>query len=1162
MMQTVGVVGVCLFFLIGSGLILSDKVQLGLIAGAFSIPFLLLAIVDWKALLAGIKNLMPKPKPVSSLSPASGADISRVVLPEKAISVNAPLEPVRPFLTWGVPKSFKISTLWILSLGIAVFLAGSGLSFFADKMLAGMGVSAAGLTIVMLALKAGREFELWMPVTTPRLVANLALGSAMMVWSFWLSVKYHPYWGFLITVLASVVMVYTLWKHLEGPVVEKFGKRTEDLLRPLQDGNKFSPQAWLVKGILLLVFMFSLFMWNKLPDYNLGLLCMVGGVLALVGAMPLIPNEWHLTAGEPGKFRRTVALLLFMFACWLAYKGQGSIQSGVLSQGSWLILAAAAILMWVMPSEDPKPENPKGITIREFLPFLLVAGTAFLLRFYRLDLFPYGVEGDEGGHALNCLQTMRFQTENIFVNGGLQLFWYHSNNLAFHLLGITPGTIRFTVAFHGALSVLTLYFLLRLLFNWRVALATAVLMSVGTWNLHYSRFGHLNITQVFAQSVALYYLLRGLMTGSLVPFILAGFSLSIAAQGHVSSRLLPVGVALFGVYLLFTQTQVWKRNLAGIFIFMICSYVMVSGVLVQYSRNPATAFNRVQEVSITNTDNSSSPRDMGQGLLQNFKLNMYMFNHMGDARTRDNILAPRPMLDFWSGILWAIGFLFAVYHWRRSYYGLALILFYTIALNSILSVEAPQSLRTTGNISIIYLFMAPVLARADEFLKKVLKGSGSFLATVCLIAFVFMAARTSLNDYWKAVRHQVSFDLLPTTIGLEAGRLGAGYKVAFMSEGYAAGHDPVRLFSQPVYGPVTQTRSHAEPAECIPSRETVEHGLYYAFSDRYLPGIAIPRDFYPGGKERELRNLLEPTSMLFRAWDVPKNQVADSHLLQAKYFSKSNFSGKMITETADAVVGGLGVVPLGSASAVWEGTLINFLYNKTTFTLPQGSDSKIYIDNALVATKQGGKPLNLAAGLHALKIEWIAGKAPVQILWKREGISGLLPYFKQDHSVNAQLTHLDLGRWKSPMGLLAHTYGGQAWQGNPVLKVDPAIIGYWLDNPLRANSTQWDGWVQIEEKANYSFRMNTSADNFAIVEIDKKPVYVTGTSSSGMKAPANIKTIVELKPGLHQVRILFATPGRMTLSFEWKTLDDKGQTLHEWDMVPPHALKPAVELEF
>jgi len=357
---------------------------------------------------------------------------------------------------------------------------------------------------------------------------------------------------------------------------------------------------------------------------------------------------------------------------------------------------------------------------------------------------------------------------------------------------------------------------------------------------------------------------------------------------------------------------------------------------VGYSRQPAQAFNRVKEVSIANTDNTSSPRDMGQGLLNNFKLNMYMFNHEGDSRTRDNILAPAPLLDFWTGILWALGFIFAVYYWRRPYYGMALILFYTIALNSLLSVEAPQSLRTSGNISIIFLVVAPVLARADLFLRKMLKGAGLALATLGLIAIALLAGRANLKAYWQAVRHDVSFDVLPTTIGMEAGHLGAGYKVDFLSEGFSAGHDPCRLFSQPLRGAPTQIRSHAELAECLPAREDLDHSIYYAFSDRYIAGLEIPKAFYPAGQERDLLNKLEPTSLLFKAWDVPKAEIIASHLLKATYYPQERLQGSPMPVTMDAVVAGLGTTPTGAASGVWEGTLINYLYNRSTFTLPAG----------------------------------------------------------------------------------------------------------------------------------------------------------------------------------------------------------------------------------
>jgi hypothetical protein len=1154
MIQMAGMIGVALFFLVGSVLILTNHIKAGLWVGGLALPFLVLALVDWVALAAWVrKKLTPAPKPAALPQPAPVK-----LKGEPAVPAAPPALPV-PALLWPEPKTLSISVWWPLGLGVALFMGGALYSMALGHLLGGLGISVAGLLVVFISLKAGASLDIWLPQSTPKLAANLLGGCLGQVLGVWLDAHDHPYRGFSVTVLASVWMVYTLWKHLEEPLRERFGQKAEDLLEPMKNEADFSAQAWMLKGLLILIFFFGLFLWKHLSDFNLGLLCLVGGVLALVAALPLIPSSWHLSHGEPGPLRKGAALAAFALGLILAYRGQVQVQTGVLETGTWLFLVAGGLLLWAMPGEDPRPENPKGIQAKEFIPFLLVAAITFAIRFYRLDLYPYGVEGDEGGHALNCLATLRGQTANIFVNNGLQLFWYHSNTLAFNLFGINPGTIRFSVAFHGALSVLTLYFLLRLLFNWRVALATAFLMSVGIWNLHFSRFGHMNITQVFAQSVALYYMLRGLMTGRLLPFILAGFALSLAAQGHVSSRLLPVGVALFGVYLLITQPQVWKRNFPGILAFMICSWVMVSVVLVGYSRQPAQAFNRVKEVSIANTDNTSSPRDMGQGLLQNFKLNMYMFNHEGDARTRDNILAPAPLLDFWTGIFWALGFIFAVYYWRRPYYGMVLILFYTIALNSILSVEAPQSLRTSGNISIIFMMVAPVLARADLFLRKLLKGAGLVLATLGLIAIALLAGRANLKAYWQAVRHDVSFDVLPTTIGMEAGHLGPGYKVDFLSEGFSAGHDPCRLFSQPLRGAPTAIRSHAEVAECLPAREDLDHSIYYAFSDRYLQALEIPKAFYPGGRERDLLNKLEPTSLLFKAWDVPQAEVIASHQLKATYYPQARLQGSPMAVTMDAVVAGLGTTPTGAASGVWEGTLINYLFNRSTFTLPAGCQARLYLDGTLVSSTAGKKTVMLAAGLHGFRLEWFSGTAPWSVGWRRQEVFGVLPYFKTDGTVDTVVYPTDLGRWQEPMGLLAKVYAGQEWQGPPVEKVDPGIVGYWLDNPLKANSTVWSGWVRVRQAGEYSFRFATTGDNFALVEVDGKPVSIMG-SSPLVKPPARMLGSIRLQPGLHPIRIRFSTPGRMQMAFEWRAQDLKGAELWGWELVPPQALKPEAAL--
>ena len=94
-----------------------------------------------------------------------------------------------------------------------------------------------------------------------------------------------------------------------------------------------------------------------------------------------------------------------------------------------------------------------------------------------------------------------------------------------------------------------------------------------------------------------------------------------------------------------------------------------------------------------------------KNVMFNLKLSMLMFNYSGDSRPRNNGgLQFEPQLGFWTGMFFALGFLYALFHWKRQNNFVFLMWLMLILCNSIFSVEAPSALRSMGNIPVTIVF--------------------------------------------------------------------------------------------------------------------------------------------------------------------------------------------------------------------------------------------------------------------------------------------------------------------------------------------------------------------------------------------------------------------------------------------------------------------------
>ena len=203
----------------------------------------------------------------------------------------------------------------------------------------------------------------------------------------------------------------------------------------------------------------------------------------------------------------------------------------------------------------------KSKSLDHYKTFLVLAILiAFFIRFYSIDI--PNLYYDEGGVVIGT---------RLFLNEGLSpwdyytgqppplLFWLTS--VSFIILGISELSLRIVDVIFGTLTIVLLYFIVKLWYNKKVAILAAFLLAVLPLHVTYSRLGvNSDIIQTFFLLFAIFimeYCCINRLNGSkeLFAVVLSGiaFGLSFLAKFNA--------LILWGIYWIFIFLSYFKRRL-------------------------------------------------------------------------------------------------------------------------------------------------------------------------------------------------------------------------------------------------------------------------------------------------------------------------------------------------------------------------------------------------------------------------------------------------------------------------------------------------------------------------------------------------------------------------------------------------------------------------
>ncbi len=291
-----------------------------------------------------------------------------------------------------------------------------------------------------------------------------------------------------------------------------------------------------------------------------------------------IPVAWRL-AGIAG----ALALALAALAAYRADPRALFGLQGILWLGAVGLLLLACARWYPRGAPDAGAGPPWARA--EAAAFLGLLGLALVTHCAFLDAIPWRFHFDEGYAFTETLRYFQGPPLPLFTTTwhetSLPSLWFAFAGGLMRLTGPGLAGTRLGVALIGACLVIPVYGLGRLLAG-RVAAALAAFgVAVSAAAVHYSRVSILNMTTAFAWAVCFYFLLRGLRSRRPGDFAWAGLAGGLSMYTYYGSRLLPVLLLAFLVYLLVAQRPLLRAEL-GLLALVPAGFLIGFGPLLGY----------------------------------------------------------------------------------------------------------------------------------------------------------------------------------------------------------------------------------------------------------------------------------------------------------------------------------------------------------------------------------------------------------------------------------------------------------------------------------------------------------------------------------------------------------------------------------------------------
>ncbi len=628
----------------------------------------------------------------------------------------------------------------------------------------------------------------------------------------------------------------------------------------------------------------------------------------------------------------------------------------------------------------------------ELLALVGILALAAITRTCALADMPYGLWGDEANDGLEVLRVLKGEVPTPFATdwGGNPLMHQWINALFFLAFGATPFVLRLVAAVSGIVCVFLTYVLGRQLWNRYLGLVAAFLLAVSHWHIHHSRFNSVVIQGIPFQLLAFIFFFRALRTRRLGDFAWCGLACGVGFHFYHALRIVPIIIVIVVLYEAISRPRGFVRRYGRGCVIAACAAVLVFAPLgFFYLDRSETLLGRADSVSILNTPShfrtrfpDVEPTPWNMVRIQTGATAL-MFNYRGDGNSAFN-WPHKPMLDALTGVLFVLGVAYAAWRWRdeRNFFLLAWLM-PTLTLGSVLTVDAPHSMRTSGAIPAVALLAALSVHRVWTRLAEGRSRSWRYMlgvdALICLTLIAGANLQAYFGGFMGAQENWYASGGVAKTMGDYMRPFAGAYRFHFLGSPHAHVSKSVLRF---IVGPFDSSNLDWSE-EVAMDRRLADRGVIYLTFRKEL--LAYVEGYCPPGKSRLFR---DPWGKpLFWSYRLETEEIQACKGLVGRYYSGSRWFGEPVMMQVDAPLA-FGWEAKRPFSVEWQGSLLSD-GEHSILALVTDAWASLELDGEVVIQGEGGgeSAVRLDPGIRRLTVRAAVpqGSTHLTLAWGRPG---------------------------------------------------------------------------------------------------------------------------------------------------------------------------------
>ncbi len=665
-----------------------------------------------------------------------------------------------------------------------------------------------------------------------------------------------------------------------------------------------------------------------------------------------------------------------------------------------LALYTAAVFLFsrlIRPTAGNPSFSDSPVQKREIILILLVLAAALFFRLYRLNEFPAGLFVDEGCEAWGALKILR-EGWRPFSELTHLLIWnpsiYYFLALWFKFFPATQISLWGASVFLGIIALPFSYWVFRRLAGPSTALTALFLLAVMRWHITYSRNAHPVIEILIYMSAALAFWLQGCRSQKPAFFLAGGLFCGLGFYSYQAYKPFLLAMAFYAVY-------EWRRSPARgklikpFIVFFTTTlgvslpvwWAMIQNQSLGAREMECWAFSGVHAGDIL-------PRVLHQAAGTALAL-----SRQGDAWPLHNIPFHR-LLDDGTGIMFWLGFGWALFHLREPRYFYPSIGFLVMSLPAFLSTYPSHASRLFGAVPFIALlaaeaFTSTVQAFLTSFSPKTSRG-----AQAGFVIFLGFCAVQNFQDYFLTQAKNPDCwrgggSAEASWMGKSITRLGDGYN--FMVCPRFFGNFTIRFLTYSQGGEIFPL---SVPGSLDLKPFSRGKNLCLVLDEGHQGVLRLYQTLYPGGTIETLRD--PEGSPIAYLYLLPKARIAGApgpKALPLDYGLRGFFSAfennSQVFTRIDPVLNftfptDFPPLPFPSLWARWTGNLSVPKSGNYSFLILATDQSSLELDGKMLLRNRGGESKMgfLGKGLHPIRAKFhtVEGmEAAFTLLWKKPG---------------------------------------------------------------------------------------------------------------------------------------------------------------------------------